>query len=141
MAPLGGDHSPTGLYQWDPTGLGQLAQAASVGGYAGTMEALALLAESKIRAAMAEGKFDALPGRGRPLPADDLGRVPPELRMGFKLLRNAGCLPPEIEARKEAARLGTLIAATGDATERKRLSRLRAEADLRYRLLVERRSR
>jgi Domain of unknown function (DUF1992) len=103
------------------------------------MEALALLAESKIRAAMAEGKFDDLPGRGRPLPDDGLARVPPELRMGYRLLRNAGCLPPELEARKEAARLRTLIAATGDAAERRRLSRLRAEAELRYRLLVERR--
>jgi Domain of unknown function (DUF1992) len=106
-----------------------------------TVEAIALLAESKIRAAMAEGKFDGLPGRGRPLPDDGLARVPPELRMGFKLLRNAGCLPPELEARKEAARLGALIATTADAAERRRLSRLRAEAELRYRLLIEGRTR
>ena len=105
------------------------------------MEALALLAESKIRAAMAEGRFDDLPGRGKPLPDDGMARVPAELRMGFKLLRNAGCLPPELEARKEAARLGTLIATTGDPSERARLSRLRADAELRYRLLVERRPR
>ena len=101
------------------------------------MEAVALLAESKIRAAMARGEFDDLPGRGRPLLFDDW-RVPPELRMGFKLLRNAGCLPPELEARNEIARLGGLIAATGDAEERRRLSSLRADAELRYRLLLER---
>ena len=107
----------------------------------GRVDVIALLAESKIRAAMAEGKFDNLPGHGKPLPLDDLDGVPTELRMGFKLLRNAGCLPPELEARKEAARLGTLIAQTGDAAERRRLSRLRAEAELRYQLLVERRKR
>jgi Domain of unknown function (DUF1992) len=105
------------------------------------VEAIALLAESKIRAAMAEGKFDGLPGRGRPLPDDGLARVLPELRMGFKLLRNAGCLPPELEARKEVARLGSLMAATGDPDERRRLSRLRADAELRYELLIERRGR
>ena len=105
------------------------------------MEAVALLAESKIRAAMAEGKFDDLPGRGRPLPDDGIARVAPELRMGYRLLRNAGCLPPELEARKEVARLGSLMAATGDAEERRRLFRLRADAELRYRLLVERRPR
>jgi hypothetical protein len=105
------------------------------------MEVIALLAESRIRAAMARGEFDNLPGRGRPLRFDDLSRVPAELRMGFKLLRNAGCLPPEVEARKEVARLGALIAATGDAEERTRLSRLRADAELRYRLLIERRPR
>jgi hypothetical protein len=105
------------------------------------VDAVALLAESKIRAAMAEGKFDRLPGRGRPLPDDGLARVPPELRMGFKLLRNAGCLPPELEARKEVARLGSLMAATGNPDERRRLSRLRADAELRYQLLIERRTR
>ena len=105
------------------------------------MDVIALLAESKIRAAMREGKFDHLPGRGRPLPADDLARVPPELRIGYRLLRNAGCIPPELEARKEAARLGALIAQTGDPAERSRLSRLRAEAELRYQLHLERRRR
>jgi hypothetical protein len=105
------------------------------------VDALTLLAESKIRAAMSRGEFDELPGRGRPLALEDLSRVPADLRMGFKLLRTAGCLPPELEARKEATRLGTLIAATGDPEERARLSGLRADAELRYRLLVEHRQR
>jgi hypothetical protein len=105
------------------------------------VNALAQLAESKIQAAMARGEFDDLPGSGKPLQLDDLSRVPAELRMGYKLLRNAGCLPPELEARKEAARLGALLDATGDASERARLSRLRAEAQLRYQVLSERRRR
>jgi len=103
------------------------------------VDALALLAESKIRAAMARGEFDGLPGHGRPLPVDELSRVPPGLRMGLKLLQNAECLPPELETRNEVARLGSLIAATGDPKERSRLSRLRADAELRYAVLVERR--
>jgi Domain of unknown function (DUF1992) len=105
------------------------------------VEALRLLAQSRIAAAMERGEFDDLPGRGRPLPPDDLARVPPDLRLGFRLLRNAGCLPPELEARKEVARLGQLVATAGDAEERRRLRGLRAEAELRYRLLVERRGR
>lgn len=105
------------------------------------MDVIALLAESKIQAAMREGKFDNLPGRGKPLPDDGLAGVPSELRMGYKLLRNAGCIPPELEARKEAARLGALIAQTGDPSERSRLSSLRAEAELRYQMHVERRRR
>jgi hypothetical protein len=107
----------------------------------GRVEALRLLAESRIVAAMERGEFDDLPGHGRPLPPDDLARVPPDLRMGFRLLRNAGCLPPELEARKEVARLGALVATAGDAEERRRLTGLRADAELRYRLLVERRRR
>ncbi len=105
------------------------------------MSALPLLAESKIRAAMSRGEFDDLRGRGRPLPPDGLQRVPAELRMGYKLLRNAGCLPPELEARKELARLGALVGASGDPGERARLSRMRADAELRYELLVEGRRR
>lgn len=105
------------------------------------MDAIPLLAESKIRAAMARGEFDDLPGRGAPLSLEDLSGVPAELRIGFKMLRNAGCLPPELEARNEVARVGSLIAAAGDEAERSRLSRLRCDAELRYRLLVERRRR
>lgn len=105
------------------------------------MNALELLAESKIHAAMVMGKFDDLPGRGKPLPLDGSSRVPADLRMAFKLLRNAGCLPPELEARKESVRLGALIATAGSAEERARLSRLRADAELRHRLLLERRAR
>ena len=105
------------------------------------MDLIALIAESKIRTAMARGEFDNLPGHGRPLLLEDCSRVPAELRVGFKMLRNAGCLPPELEARREVIRLGTLIAATGDPKEREHLSRRRADAELRYQLLVERRHR
>jgi DnaJ homologue, subfamily C, member 28, conserved domain len=103
------------------------------------MEAFARLAESKIRDAMARGEFDDLPGKGKPLQLEDLSRVPADLRLGYKLLRNADCLPPELEARKEVARLGALLATTGDAKERARLSRLRADAELRYAVLADRR--
>jgi hypothetical protein len=105
------------------------------------VRALEQLAESKIRAAIVRGEFDGLRGNGKPLELEDLSRVPPDLRMGYKLLRNAGCLPPELEARKEAARLGALLAATGDPEERARISRLRADAQLRYQVLHERRPR
>src|ERR671924_2303072 len=103
------------------------------------VEVIAHLAESKIRAAMARGEFDNLPGRGKPLPLEDLSRVPPDLRMGFKLLCNAGCLPPELEARKEVARLGALVATAGDRREQARLCSPRAAAEVRYRPLLERR--
>jgi Domain of unknown function (DUF1992) len=106
-----------------------------------SLQALARLAESRIRAAIEAGEFDGLPNQGQPLKHDDLSRVPADLRLGYRLMRNAGCLPPELEARKEAARLGALLAATGDANERARLSRLRADAELRYRVLADRRLR
>ena len=103
------------------------------------MAAFAMLAESKIQAAIAGGEFDDLPGRGRPLPRDAMARVPADLRMSYRVLRNARCLPPELEARKEIARLGALLDATGDPRERSRLAGLRCDAELRYALVRERR--
>ena len=103
------------------------------------MGPFARLADARIRAAIERGEFDRLPGHGEPLPPDPLARVPADLRMSLRILRNAGCLPPELEARKEAARLGALIATAGDDEERGRLCRLRADAELRYRVLAERR--
>ncbi|HEY7527996.1 MAG TPA: DnaJ family domain-containing protein, partial [Candidatus Deferrimicrobiaceae bacterium] len=65
------------------------------------MDPLALLAESKIREAMERGEFDRLPGAGKPLSLDDDSMVPHELRVAYRILKNAGCLPPELELRKE----------------------------------------
>ncbi|WP_159143269.1 DnaJ family domain-containing protein, partial [Klebsiella pneumoniae] len=46
-----------------------------------------------------------LPGRGEPLILDDDSHVPAELRAGYRLLKNAGCLPPELEQRRDAIQL------------------------------------
>jgi hypothetical protein len=96
------------------------------------------IAEAKIAAAIERGEFDDLPGAGRPLELDDLSRVPPHMRAGYRLLRNAEVLPPEIELRREIYSLGKVIDSTSDPEDRERLrNRLRA-AELRYALLVER---
>ena len=50
-------------------------------------------AERHIIDAQSKGEFDNLPGTGEPLTLDDDSHVPPELRAGYRLLKNAGCLP------------------------------------------------
>ena len=55
------------------------------------------LVERRIRAAMARGEFDDLPGAGRPLALDDDPLVPEELRVACRLLKSAGVLPPELD--------------------------------------------
>jgi hypothetical protein len=57
-----------------------------------TLAAIALVAEEKIREAQLEGAFDHLPGAGKPLPQDDDARMPPEMRMAWKILKNSGYL-------------------------------------------------
>ena len=96
------------------------------------------LVERRIEQAIADGAFDALPGRGAPLRLDDLDGVPAELRASFLLLKAHGFVPPELEARKEWLRLEDLLAACSDAGERPALQRGARRAQLRYRLLMER---
>jgi hypothetical protein len=81
--------------------------------------------EAKIAEAQREGAFDDLPGAGKPLVLDDDRLVPEELRMAYRILKNAGFVPPEIEERREAADLRKLVAAaSGDAQRRRALARL-----------------
>ena len=83
------------------------------------------LAEACIEAAMREGAFDDLPGSGRPLDLDDDRLVPQELRAAYRILKNAGLVPAEVEARREAAALSGLLAAVDDdAARRRALTRL-----------------
>jgi len=67
------------------------------------------LAERKIAEALAAGEFDNLAGQGMPLQLDDDSFVPEELRSGYRLLKNAGYLPPELNLRREIADIETLL--------------------------------
>jgi hypothetical protein len=98
------------------------------------------LAEAKIEDAMRRGEFDDLPGAGKPLQLEDLSHVPAHLRLGYKVLRNADVLPPEVELRREMYSLDRLIESTSDPEDREELRRRRRESELRYSLLVERRA-
>lgn len=79
-----------------------------------------LIAERRIEEAQAQGVFDNLPGRGRPLQLEDMSHVPEDLRMAYKILSNAGCLPPELAERKELNRLVDLLDSCKDEQERVR---------------------
>ncbi len=54
------------------------------------------LAERHIAEATERGEFDDLPGAGAPLPPENNELVPEELRAGYRLLKNAGCIPQKI---------------------------------------------
>jgi len=87
------------------------------------LTAIQIIAERRINEAIREGQLDGGHLKGKPLPLDDDRHVPPDLRMAYKILKNAGYLPPEIEARKEIQHLEELIAATED--EHVRLKQLK----------------
>lgn len=73
------------------------------------MDAWDQVAEKRILEAMEKGDFDHLEGAGRPLELDDNSMVPPELRMAYRILKNAGYVPPELEARKEMKEVEDLL--------------------------------
>ncbi|EOL8879915.1 TPA: DUF1992 domain-containing protein [Enterobacter mori] len=65
--------------------------------------------ERHISDAQRKGEFDNLPGSGEPLVLEDDSHIAPQLRAGYRLLKNAGCLPPELEQRREAVELVDLL--------------------------------
>ena len=87
------------------------------------MLAFEIVAEERIREAMEQGEFDHLPGAGKPLKLEDDAMVPAELRVAYKILRNAGCVPPELELRKEIVTLRDLLRAVDDDEERRAATR------------------
>ena len=69
------------------------------------------IAEKKIAEAIARGELDDLPGAGKPLELDDDANVPEDLRVAYRILKNAGFAPPEVESLREIGELERLVAA------------------------------
>lgn len=83
------------------------------------------IAENRISEAIENGHFDNLQGKGKPLKFEDESYIPLELRMAYKILKNADCLPPELELRKEIVQLQDLVASLPDEAEKlKQMRRL-----------------
>ncbi len=78
------------------------------------------IVEDRIQKSQKKGDFDNLPGTGKPLEFEDDRHIPEELRLPFKILKNADCLPPEIEMKKEIERTEDLLAGMSDTAERYR---------------------
>jgi Domain of unknown function (DUF1992) len=103
------------------------------------MDAIAWIAEQRIREAMDQGFFDNSPYRGRPVHLEENGSIAPELRMAFKVLKDAGCLPPEVELRREVASLSELLDTIAEGPQRQRIRRELCDRALRLELLRRRR--
>ncbi len=89
------------------------------------MDFFARIAENRILEAIEAGLFDNLQGRGQPLNLEDDSYIPSELKMAYKILKNADCLPPELELRQEVMTLQDLVAAMEDEAEKlKQMRRL-----------------
>ena len=79
------------------------------------------IVERRIREAQEKGEFDNLPGQGKPLDLEDDRHIPEDLRLAYKILKNADCLPPEVEEKREIRQMEDLLAGVPDEKERYRL--------------------
>ena len=80
----------------------------------------AKIVEERIRKAQQKGDFDNLEGSGQPLNLLNDQGVAEELRLAYKILKNADCLPPEIELKKEIQQTEELLGAMGDTAAKYR---------------------
>jgi hypothetical protein len=87
------------------------------------MDVFGKIAERKIAEAVNDGLFDDLPGSGKPLRLEDESWIPEDLRASYRILKNSGYIPPELELRKEIINLKSLIQTIDD--EKERLKKIR----------------
>lgn len=79
------------------------------------------IVEQRIKEAVEKGEFDNLPGKGKPLLLEDDSHIPEDLRIAYRILKNADCLPPEVQEKKEIMQMEDLLASIPDDLERYKL--------------------
>ena len=65
------------------------------------LSAIHIIAERRIEEALKEGRLNNLSYKNKALPDDNTQFIPEDMKMAYKMLKNSGYLPPEIETRKE----------------------------------------
>ncbi len=95
------------------------------------------LAEEKIRQAMADGEFDDLAMKGKPLDLTAYFSIHEDLRMAYSILKNANIVPEELEILKEIERLQQEIKKCTDDRKKVSLERKVQEQQLKVNLLLE----
>jgi len=94
------------------------------------MDSFSRIAERRILEAIQNGEFDNLEGKGKPIVFEDDTWIPEDLRMAYRFLKNAGCIPPELEMRNELINMCSLMNTIDD--DKERLKKIR---ELNFKLL------
>jgi hypothetical protein len=90
-----------------------------------------------LAAAASSGELRAAPSYGKPMPPlQGWDETPQEFRQGFKILKDAGFAPPEIELFHERARLRAALEAS-DGPEQKQLMTRLSELEQKLSLRLE----
>lgn len=97
------------------------------------------LVEERIREAMAQGEFDNLPGRGRPLDLDWYFKIPEDLRLCYSILKSGNFVPEEAQLLKEIEGLRNQLDSCSDEDRRTQIKKEINEKALGFNILLERR--
>ncbi|MEC1154727.1 DUF1992 domain-containing protein [Cytobacillus horneckiae] len=103
------------------------------------MDLFSILAEERIKQAQREKQFDHLPGAGKPLPKDELASVPENVRMAYRIMKNAGYTSEESEIKLEMITIKDLIKACETEEAKKQLNQELNEKILKYNRLLSKR--
>lgn len=71
-----------------------------------------------VRDAEKSGEVEKLPGYGKPLDLESDKHIPPKYRMAYRVLKNAGYAPPEVEMIRRIAELRSLLESQQDEATR-----------------------
>lgn len=97
--------------------------------------------EKQIQKAIAEGKFDNLEGKGKPINLDDYFATPEDIRVGYSVLKANKIVPEEIDRLKEIGDLKEKIKNCTGAEEREKLTKILNEKNLALAIILERNKR
>jgi hypothetical protein len=94
--------------------------------------------EDQIKKAMAEGEFDNLPGKGKPIDLDGYFQTPEHLRICHSILKNSQFVPEEVQMLKDIEALREKLASCSDEAQREQLTKTLSEKVLTFNLAMER---
>lgn len=93
--------------------------------------------EEKLREAVEAGQFDNLAGCGQPLDLTAYFATPAAVRLGYSVLKSAGCVPEEVELRREIAALQTRLAQCAQPQDGAQLKKELDDKTLKLNLLTD----
>lgn len=97
-----------------------------------------ILSERRIQEALEKGDFDNLPGKGKPLVFAD-SHIPSDVRMLYKVMKNAGLQPDEVALKKEIESLTEQLKNTTEETERQILKQKISDKQVHFGVLMDKR--
>lgn len=98
----------------------------------------ARIVEEQIRRALAEGEFENLRGKGKPLELESYFQTPEPLRMAYSMLKSAEFVPEEVRLMQVIDAAKAELSACADGKRANELEREIQEKQLSLSVLLER---